>query len=168
MIFRQNRWKLLGAGLIGIILVGIGASFIVNPHFFQTPRQSAASVALVGWLITPFFSLCVVGVGVSLARPITVKIGQAGIVIRYHWRTYTRPWSALSGFKLWKYKMNRTVVFNDTTLSNGRLAEVNRKLTGATSAMPTALDVAPEQLLALIEEARERWGANAYDARGNE
>jgi hypothetical protein len=166
VVFRQDRRKLLLSGLIGIVFVAMGVSFIVHPEFWQTSRHSADSVEIVGWVVAPFFSLCLFAVAVSLVRPTTVKLNLEGIVVSKPWGTYSRPWRAVSDFKIWKYRRNRIVVFNDTNPPNRRLAEINRRLTGATSAMPTALNVGPEQLLAAVEEASERWGPNLRNARG--
>jgi hypothetical protein len=127
-VFRQDRRKLLRIGLIGIVFIAMGASFIVDPQFWQTRKFSAYWIDILGWLITPLFSLGLVAVAVSLVRPTTVKLGQDGIVVRTPWRTYSRPWDALSGFRLWEYRRNCSVVFNDATPPNIRLAAINRRL----------------------------------------
>ncbi len=158
VIFHQDRRKLIGVGLICIAFVAAGISFITHPEFWKTVRNSRDYIEVIGWIIAPFFSMALIGVAVSLARPTTVRLGPEGVTISTAWRTYSRPWDAVGDFKVWKYQRNRTVVFNDASPPNGRLAEINRRLSGATSAMPTALNVDAEQLLMAVEAAKGRWG----------
>jgi hypothetical protein len=166
VVFRQDRRKLLGLALIGIVFVAMGVSFIEHPEFWKSTRHSAGSVEIAGWVATLFFSLCLIAIIVSLVRPATVKLAPEGITISSAWRTYSRPWNAVGDFKLCKYKRNRTVVFNDANPPNRRLAEINRGLSGATSGLPTALNVAPEQLLAAVEMARARWSSFVRKGHG--
>ena len=166
VVFHQDRRKLVGVGLIGIAFVAMGISFITDPEFWKTVRHSRDYIEVVGWIIAPLFSLALVAVAVSLARPTRVELGPEGVTISTAWRTYSRPWDAVGDFKIWKYQLNRTVVFNDSAPPNLRFAEINRRLTGATSAMPTALNVDPEQLLTAVVAAKRRWGgANVRNAR---
>lgn len=157
VLFRQDRRKLLGLALIGVVFVAMGVSFITHPGFWKTARHSANSAEIIGWMTTIFFSLCLIATVVSIVRPTTVKLSREGIAISSPWRTYARPWNAVGDFKIWKYMRTRTVVFKDTAPPGRCLAEVNRGLTGATSALPTALKVSPEQLLAAVEAAKARW-----------
>jgi len=165
VVFQQDRRKLLGLGLMGIIFVAMGASFILHPEFWTTARHSSGFVEALGWLTASFFSLCLVAVIGSLARPTTVKLGPEGVTISTAWRTYSRPWDVIGDFRLWDYRRNRLVIFNDAAPPNPRLAEINRRLSGATSSMPTALNVSPEQLLTAIEKAKERWAVGGQNAR---
>jgi hypothetical protein len=166
VVFHQDRRKLVGMGLIGVVFVVLGIAFIAHPEVWKTTRHSADSVESAGWLVTTFFSMCSIAVAVSLVRPTKIKLGLKGIVVTTPWRTYSRPWDAVSDFKIWEYRRNRTVVFNDATPPNPGLAEINRRLTGATSAMPPALNVGPDQLLAVIEEVRQRSQNIGRDAAG--
>jgi hypothetical protein len=165
LVFRQDRRKLLGVAVIGVVFVGMGVSFVAHPDFWRSSRHSAASIEVMGWVTTPFFSLCLAAIVVSLVRPATVKLGPEGITVSSAWRTYSRPWDAVTDFRLRRYKTNRTVVFNDASPPNRGLAGINRGLSGATSGLPTALNVAPEELLEAIEAGRARWYGNVRNER---
>jgi hypothetical protein len=143
--------------LISVVFVAMGVSFVTHPGFWRSSTHSVASVEIAGWAATLFFSLCLSAIVVSLVRPVTVKLGPAGITIRSIWRTYTRPWDAVTDFRVWGYRRNQTIVFNEANPPFGKLAEINRGLTGATSGLPAGLNIAPEELLAAIKTARARW-----------
>lgn len=163
VVFRQSRRTLLCRGLIAIAFAAMGVSFITHPGSWTASRLPPDLVEMRGWATACFFSLALIPVAASLARPTTVALGADEVTISTAWRTYTRPWSAVGDFRIWRYRRSRIVIFNDAAPSNGLLAEINRRTTGATSAMPTALNVGPEDLLAALQAAKDRWEV-AYKA----
>jgi len=168
VVFRQYRWKLLVAAVGNIAFVALGLSFIIYPDLWQSTRHSSIEVYIIGWMVAAVFSFFMVRIAVLIVRPAVIKIGPEGIVVGTAWTSYSRPWGAVSDFKVWKFYLNRTIVFNDTNPPNPRLAEISRRMTGMTSALPGALNVSPENLLVAIEAARDRWLSNVKNARGIE
>jgi len=158
VVFHQDRRKLAVLGLIGVAFVAMGISFITHPEFWRRGGYARDYIEVMGWITAPLFSLLLAVEIVSLARPTKVNLGPDGVTITTAWRTYSRPWDAVGDFKIRKYGRNRMVIFNDVTPANRRLAEINRRISGATSAMPPALNVDPEQLLTALEAAKARWG----------
>jgi hypothetical protein len=161
VLFRQDRRKLAGLALVGAAFVALGLSFIAHPDAWATARHPRGQVEATGWVAAPFSGLMLAAIAVALARPTTVRLGPEGVTIRTAWRTYSRPWDAVSDFKIWKYRRNRLVVFNDADPPNGRLAAINRRISGATSSLPAALNIDPEQLLTAVQSAKGRWTAGS-------
>jgi hypothetical protein len=95
-IFCQDRRKIAGTGVIGIAFVAMGISFAAQPEFWEGRRSA-------GWTLTPIFSIALIGVAVSLARPSMVELGLEGLTISTPWRRYSRPWGAVGDFRVWKY-----------------------------------------------------------------
>ncbi len=158
VVFHQDRRKLAILTLIAVAFVAMAISFITHPEFWRSGRYTRNYIEFIGWIIASLFSFCLAAGAVSLARPTKVTLGPEGVTIMTAWRTYSRPWDAVGEFKIRKYGRNRTVVFKDAAPANRRLAEINQRMTGATGAMPPALNVDPEQLLTALEAAKGRWG----------
>ena len=165
LVFRQDRRKLFGAAIIAVVFVVMGCSFISNPGFWTTTRHPSSSyIEVVGWITAPFFSLALAAVAMSLVRPVTLTLGPEGVTVSTVWKTYSRPWHAIGNFRIWSNAGNRMVVFDDVAPPNPRLAEVSRRISGATGALPTCLNVSPDDLLAQVKTAQEQWTADAVRA----
>jgi hypothetical protein len=158
LTFRQQRGKLVLAAFAGLAFVVMGISFVLHPEQWQTHARSAGFIRVIGWITLVFFSMTLVGAAISLIRPTTVRLTPDALVIRTMWRTYSRPWTALSNFRIWKTKGTRLVVFDDENSSVDWLAGINRKFSGATNAMPGFMNTNPEHLLEAVTQAKERWG----------
>jgi len=165
IVFRQDRRKLFGVAIIGIVFVVMGCSFISNPGFWTTTRHPSSSyIEVVGWITAPFFSLALVAVAMSLVRPVTLTLGPEGVTVSTAWKRYSRPWHGIGNFRIWSNAGNRMAVFDDMDPPNPRLAEVSRRISGATGALPTCLNVSPDDLLAQVKFAQEHWTADAVPA----
>lgn len=159
--FQQDRLKISGRGAAALALVAMGAWSLAHHDLARSPGRSPAFAQLADWAATIFFSLCLLAILASLVRPATVRLSSEGIQISYAWGTYRRTWDNVGGFELWRYRGDRTVIYNDVRPTNPVLAKINHWLTGATSALPTALNVDPERLLTVIECARAKWQPRA-------
>ena len=94
---------------------------------------------------------------ISLVRPTTISLGPDGLTVRRAWRATTRPWSALSNFRLWRYRTTTLIVFDDAA-PRSVFAKLNTAIAGANSALPPGLEEAPEPLLEQLKAAAAKWG----------
>ena len=155
---RQDRRKLALAALGALGFVVLGAAFIAHPDLWATARDPRDTIEIVGWASTGFFALALAAIVLALMRPTTVRLAPDGLIIVTALRSYARPWTAVSGFRIGQVRRTRFVVFDDADPPIRWLAGVNRRLIGATSSLPTSLSLTPEQLLTAVQAAKARWG----------
>jgi hypothetical protein len=156
--YQQTRTKLALVFLVSLGFVALGVSFALHPDFWQTSRHSAASIQILGWVGVVFFSVCTIAAVISFFKPTTVRFSPQGLSVKTVWRTRSRPWSALSNFRIWETRGTKIVVFDDEIAPTRWLAGFSRAATGANSALPTLMNASPEHLLDAAQRAKERWG----------
>jgi hypothetical protein len=158
LVIRQRRSKLAVLGLLGVGFVALGIWFIVDPTSAGASRYPAGAVEALGWISTLFFGFALAAVVFSFFRPTTISLSPEGLAIKTVFTAWTRPWKALSNFRIWRYRGNRLIVFDDDSPRRPRLAKFNTAISGATSGLPNMLSEDPEQVLAQLIAAKERWG----------
>jgi hypothetical protein len=156
VVARQDRGKIAISVVGALAFVVLGALFASYPEHWQTARYGRDDIRVVGWLSASFFSLVFVATVVALARPTTVRISPQALIISGPWTTRTRPWTALSNFRIWRMKGTKLIVFDDEKPRHAWLATINRMTSGATSALPSMMDVEPVKLLEMLQRAKER------------
>jgi hypothetical protein len=158
LIVRQSRGKVALACLGSLAFVVLGVYFIGHAQQVATIRYPPAFVEVTGWLVTVLFGLTLVLWFAALIKPATVSLGPEGLRITSALQTYVRPWSALSNFRIWRYRVSKSVRFDDAIKSSSWLVKLGAGPGGGGRSLPNLLDDKPEQLLSALSAAKRRWG----------
>lgn len=159
LTIRQSRRKIALACLGAAGFVALGIWFISAPEQASSSRASPQEVLVVGWLCILFFSACLISGLAVLARPATISFDRSGMTVTTIWKSYKRPWSALSNFQIWSIRSTKFIVFDDTEPASGRWwAGVNSAIRGTNSSLPAMLDGQPEKILEELQAAKAAWG----------
>ena len=156
---RQSRRKIALVCIACALFVAAGAWFIAHPEQAASSRYSRQEVLLTGWSATPLFAMALIAWLIVLARPATISLDPSGITITTIWKSYRRPWLALSNFQARSFGTTKLIVFDDTDPASGRWwARVNSALRGTNSSLPAMLDRQPEEILEALRAAKANWG----------
>jgi hypothetical protein len=153
--FRQVRPKVALAALAWAVGLAVGVAMILYPVQLQSPLFSPGAVEIGGWFCAAISAPMLVASFMSLAKPTVLVLAPDGLTLRTASRAYTRPWTALSNFRLYRGKR---VCLRDTQPQASWIDRLNGLMAGSTLMLPGQLDARPDQVLAALQSAKRRWG----------
>jgi len=155
--FRSSRTKAALFGTCSLAMVALGMVLVFHPEFF--PNRTAAFNRVLGWASMVLSFVGLAASAIPLVRPATVRFSSEGLTIETAWRTYTRPWSALSNFRFHEVRGGAGFIyFDDEIPPSAPFSCVKRTATGATMMLPGMMNVSREQLLEAAQRSKEHWG----------
>ncbi|KQQ30737.1 hypothetical protein ASF53_18355 [Methylobacterium sp. Leaf123] len=91
-------------------------------------------------------------------RGISLRLDDSGFALRDTWWVKRLSWADADGFTTATVagSSTRLTVFDDATVRNTRLANLNRTLTGRNAAFPDTFGLDPDDLAALLTAWRAR------------
>lgn len=137
IVIRGDHKRLLLLLLAAALFVTMG---ILTLRDGSAPFWETAS-------ITGFFTVCAASIALQLIRPPMLKLDPSGITWRTVFRTRTWRWSEISLFWVRSKMVVLQLADRESSLMNGR-------------GLGPSWDLCPEDLAALLNQARDRWRAS--------
>jgi hypothetical protein len=161
VIIVQNNPKRAWACLGCLAFAALGLALIRYPEQFRyplpppLPQHSNLFVQITGYAAVVFFGLCLVLSLPTLVKPTTVQLSPDGLTVKTVWRSYTRSWSALDNFEIWRHKKTWLIIFdNNTNIWSRKPTSTSTRR----SSLPGMLNADPDDLLEELWQAKQKWG----------
>jgi uncharacterized membrane protein YhaH (DUF805 family) len=149
-----------GARSQGVWLFVVGAIFVAGGFvILATGKSTGTAILTIG-----FFGLIAVLGLVMLVSPARLEIGPSGITQKALWRTTALAWGDVHYFRPVQVMSSRTVGFDyvhGPPPGRERVARMSMAASGAQGALPAGWEVGPNRLADMLNQARNRWIADA-------
>jgi hypothetical protein len=138
-ILYPSRLKWIGVSLIGFLFSAVGVWMIVDGD------------GIKAWFCAIFFAAVFI-TGVLQLLPGTgyLKLDAEGLEFKTLGRSKQVSWGEISGLGTWRHQNNTFVTFEIGT--TGKMANLNRSITGTDNMLPDTYGKKAEDLIALMSE----------------
>jgi len=147
--YRPKNPKIILFGLISLLFT-VGGTFMIEDE------------PIKGWLVTAFFGLCLFVFVIQLIPGSTeLKLTNEGFEMTSLFRRRLTKWQDVKKFKIGYLGQNKTIMFDfvdeHKKHQSGKL--IAKHLSGSEGALPTTYGLKASELLEIMNEWKNKYGA---------